>query len=199
MRTTQLVLLVPLLAGCPDRTISGVHARAGQGRDEGYPGDSRTRHRHPVPHRQLGSMKEEQASLRANFGRFIGVLETIDGGLPNVHIGVVTPNLGTTAIDGSTAPTLFGGCTDTGGERGELRTARRRWAAVPARRGSVRAAGAQTQLHAATLTQAFQQLANVGIERLRHRAAPRGGRSAHSITTRSTPASCATPRTSRSS
>jgi hypothetical protein len=40
------------------------------------------------------SMKEEQDSLAANFPRFINVLSTIEGGLPNVHIGVVSSDLG---------------------------------------------------------------------------------------------------------
>jgi len=40
------------------------------------------------------SMAEEQASLAANFPAFIEVLETIEGGLPNVHIGVVSSNMG---------------------------------------------------------------------------------------------------------
>src|SRR5882724_7910439 len=41
------------------------------------------------------SMADKQANLEANFHRFIEVLETIDGGLPNVHIAVVTSDLGT--------------------------------------------------------------------------------------------------------
>jgi hypothetical protein len=40
------------------------------------------------------SMKEEQDSLAANFPRFINVLSTIEGGLPNVHIAVVSSDLG---------------------------------------------------------------------------------------------------------
>jgi len=44
-----------------------------------------------------GSMEAEQISLAQNFHRFINVLETIEGGLPNVHIGVVSTDLGTGA------------------------------------------------------------------------------------------------------
>ncbi len=40
------------------------------------------------------SMAAEQDSLAANFDRFINVLNTIDGGLPNVHIGVVSTDVG---------------------------------------------------------------------------------------------------------
>lgn len=41
-----------------------------------------------------GSMREEQDSLAGNFNRFINVLNNIEGGLPNVHIGVVSTDVG---------------------------------------------------------------------------------------------------------
>src|SRR5438132_3606142 len=47
------------------------------------------------------SMADKQANLEANFHRFIEVLETIDGGLPNVHIAVATSDLGTKGADDS--------------------------------------------------------------------------------------------------
>jgi hypothetical protein len=47
------------------------------------------------------SMADKQANLEANFHRFIEVLETIDGGLPNVHIAVATTDLGTKGADDS--------------------------------------------------------------------------------------------------
>lgn len=40
------------------------------------------------------SMRDEQLSLAANFNRFVNVLQNIDGGLPDVHIGIVTTDLG---------------------------------------------------------------------------------------------------------
>ena len=40
------------------------------------------------------TMKDEQTSLANNFPRFIEVLENIPGGLPNVHIGVITQDIG---------------------------------------------------------------------------------------------------------
>jgi hypothetical protein len=54
-----------------------------------------------------GSMAEEQTSLTTNFPRFINVLQSIDGGLPNVHIGVVSSNVGIT-------PFQTTGCTGNG-------------------------------------------------------------------------------------
>ncbi|HTJ42377.1 MAG TPA: vWA domain-containing protein [Kofleriaceae bacterium] len=41
-----------------------------------------------------GSMKEEQQNLVANFPKLVNVLSSIPGGLPDVHIGVVSSNLG---------------------------------------------------------------------------------------------------------
>ena len=40
------------------------------------------------------SMAEEQAWLTDGFGRLIEVLESIEGGLPNLHLGVVSTDLG---------------------------------------------------------------------------------------------------------
>lgn len=40
------------------------------------------------------SMADEQASLAANVRRFATVLENVEGGLPDLHIGVVTTDLG---------------------------------------------------------------------------------------------------------
>jgi hypothetical protein len=51
-----------------------------------------------------GSMIEEQASWRHNFPAFINVLNTIEGGLPDVHIGVISTNVGTGGVN-------IGGCS----------------------------------------------------------------------------------------
>ncbi len=159
MRATSFALLA-LLAGCPDRTVTGVTPVQGKVETKDIPA---------VPKRDIDilfviddslSMKEEQDSLRANFSRFIDVLQSLDGGLPNVQIGVVTPNLGTTAIDGSKAATI-GTCTDTGGEHGDLRTfgtGGPRFLRDVAKAGG----GRETNYGAQTLAQAFSQLATVG-------------------------------------
>src|SRR5688572_7857228 len=72
-----------------------------------------------------GSMAEEQTSLATNFPRFIDVLKTIQGGLPDVHIGVVSTNVGispyqTTGCvgngdDGKLQNTPRGACTPPNG------------------------------------------------------------------------------------
>jgi hypothetical protein len=41
-----------------------------------------------------GSMMQEQENLQRNFPRFIKILQEVRGGLPNVHIGVISSNVG---------------------------------------------------------------------------------------------------------
>jgi hypothetical protein len=101
-----------------------------------------------------GSMREEQDSLLDNFGNFIGVLQNIEGGLPNVHIGVISTNVG--AVDGVS---LCGGT----GDDGVLKTA----AALDGDRFIVDVedgGGGRTTNYAGSLTEAFADLANLGIE-----------------------------------
>lgn len=64
-----------------------------------------------------GSMQEEQNSLNNNFNRFINVLNNIEGGLPNVHIGVVSTDTGA-------GPFNIQNCTGNG-DNGSLQSAPR--------------------------------------------------------------------------
>jgi len=68
-----------------------------------------------------GSMLAEQQSLQANFPKFMQVLETLEGGAPNMHIGVATSDMGQHATDGN-GNAQVGGCSGAG-EDGALRTA----------------------------------------------------------------------------
>jgi hypothetical protein len=58
------------------------------------------------------SMREEQDQLRANFPEFINVLNQIEGGLPNVHLGVVSSDMGTLNVN--TGDSACGGLGDQG-------------------------------------------------------------------------------------
>jgi hypothetical protein len=58
------------------------------------------------------SMREEQDRLRANFPQFMAALDEIDGGRPDVHIGVVSSDLG--ILNGRD------NCGRPGGDRGAL-------------------------------------------------------------------------------
>jgi hypothetical protein len=59
------------------------------------------------------SMREEQDALVRNFPALIDELKKVPGGLPNLHVGVVTSDLGAGA-----KPLSNGGCPRIGGDRG---------------------------------------------------------------------------------
>jgi len=61
-----------------------------------------------------GSMQQEQENLARNFPVFISALESLPEGLPNVHIGVVSSDLGA----GKYAGPNVEGCTKIGGDGG---------------------------------------------------------------------------------
>lgn len=65
-----------------------------------------------------GSMAEKQTALRAAFPSLISKLSALEGGLPNLHLAVVSSDMGTSAFDGQTGPAIGspgnGGCTGTG-------------------------------------------------------------------------------------
>lgn len=63
-----------------------------------------------------GSMEEEQINLRKNFPVLINELEKIPGGLPNVHIGVISSDVGAGNIFISGNPA----CNRPGGDKGEF-------------------------------------------------------------------------------
>ena len=71
------------------------------------------------------SMADKQASLVASFPLMMDTLSTLQGGLPNLHIGVVTSDMGTlgSADNGVPGPTIGGGfpggCVGVGDD-GEL-------------------------------------------------------------------------------
>lgn len=80
-----------------------------------------------VPSRQLdilfqidGSPGGEvaQIGLGESFGLLVDALSTVDGGLPDLHVGVISSDLGTSATTGTPAPPIGslgqGGCADRG-------------------------------------------------------------------------------------
>lgn len=73
------------------------------------------------------SMLDKQHSLANNFPRMIDVLGTLDDGLPDLHIGVVTSDLGTSGSRTSPAPDIgtpgLGGCHGTGDSGNLVQTA----------------------------------------------------------------------------
>jgi len=112
-----------LLAGCPDRSISEVDPAQGRVEAKDIPINVNRKIDMLFLIDDSPSMKDKQDNLAANFPKFINVLKTIPGGLPDVHIAVVTSDLGTRATDGSIAPQIgnpgSGGCSGAG-KAGEM-------------------------------------------------------------------------------
>ena len=106
------------------------------------------------------TMAAHQDHLIANYESFMAVLETIVGGLPDVHIGVVTSDLGVSGADGVIAAETAACRGDGGG--GRLRT------------GSAAIAGmfisdlqqweGRANNYLGPLPQVFGQIANVGAQ-----------------------------------
>jgi len=108
-----------LLAGCPDRTISEVNPQQGRVEFKDIPITVNRNIDILFVIDDSPSMADKQANLAANFPNFIDVLNTIEGGLPDVHIGVVTSDVGTKATqDAAPGPAIGsigqGGCSGTG-------------------------------------------------------------------------------------
>lgn len=121
MTTTSLLglLSLGLLAGCPDRTISKVNPEQGRVEAKSFPIKQNRNVDLLFVIDNSGSMADKQTNLKDNFPNFINVLNTIQGGLPDVHIGVVTSDMGTKGEDVATPGAPVGqvgqgGCANTG-------------------------------------------------------------------------------------
>ena len=113
------LLSVGLLAACPDRTISEVNPEQGRVEFKDIPVNLNRNVDILFVIDDSVSMLDKQANLRNNFPNFINVLNTIQGGLPDVHIGVVSSDMGTKGEeDASPGPGVGGvgqgGCGNTG-------------------------------------------------------------------------------------
>ncbi len=70
-------------------------------------------------------MLDKQTNLKNNFPSFINVLNTIEGGLPNIHLGVVSTDLGTKGTQDAAAGPGIGsgpGSCSGSGKNGVLQT-----------------------------------------------------------------------------
>lgn len=113
------VAAIGLLAGCPDRTISEVNPQQGRVEYKDIPVTVNRNIDILFVIDDSPSMADKQANLKNNFPNFINVLNTIQGGLPDVHIGVVSSDMGTKATQepspGAAIGSLgMGGCSGTG-------------------------------------------------------------------------------------
>ncbi|MGE0550564.1 MAG: hypothetical protein AB7O24_03160 [Kofleriaceae bacterium] len=114
-----------LVAGCPDRTISTVQPQQGRVEYKDIPVNVNRNVDILFVIDDSPSMLDKQTNLKNNFKDFISVLQTIQGGLPDVHIGVVSSDVGTFATDGNPGGAIgqigMGGCSGTG-KNGNLQT-----------------------------------------------------------------------------
>lgn len=110
------------------------------------------------------SMIEQQASLAASFPEMIDLLAQLDGGLPNLHIGVTTSDVGTATFTNIVSPDIghpgAGGCSGHG-DNGALRTS----AALGGHRfisDVALADGTRERNYTGSLRDVFGELAQVG-------------------------------------
>jgi len=107
------------VAGCPDRTISEVNPEQGRVEAKSFPIKQNRNVDLLFVIDDSGSMQDKQQNLKDNFPNFIDVLNSIQGGLPDVHIGVVTSDMGMKGEDVATPGSPVGqigqgGCANTG-------------------------------------------------------------------------------------
>lgn len=121
MRTPAGVVLALTfgLAGCPDRTISEVTPDQKKVESKDIPVNINRDIDILFLIDKSPTMLDEQASLTANFPRFMQVLSQIEGGLPNVHVGVISQDIG---AGGMSIPA--GGCSGAGDNGNLLATPR---------------------------------------------------------------------------
>src|SRR4051812_25248140 len=110
---SMIPLAVSVLAGCPDRSIDVVEPLQGRVEAKDIPVNINRDIDLLFVIDNSPSMADKQANLADNFPRFIDVLRSIPGGLPNVHIGVATSDMGTQGPPPSTGPSIGGGAAGT--------------------------------------------------------------------------------------
>ncbi|KAB2910572.1 MAG: VWA domain-containing protein [Kofleriaceae bacterium] len=82
------------LTGCPDREVSRVDPIQDPVLDKSIPVNINRNLDIIFLVDNSGSMLAEQQQLTANFPEFINVLQQIEGGLPDIHLGVISSNVG---------------------------------------------------------------------------------------------------------
>src|SRR5262245_52687127 len=119
LASTALLVAAGLLTGCPDRSISEINPL--QGRVEAKDVPIKINRKVDILFLIDNSpwMADKQANLAANFKDFITVIDSIQGGRPDVHIAVVTSDMGAKgSLDAAPGPPVGqlnnGRCADVG-------------------------------------------------------------------------------------
>ncbi len=154
------IISLSLFAGCTNRTVARVDPTPEREEFKEIPVELNRDIDILFVIDNSGSMEEEQTSLVANFNRFINVLNNIDGGLPNVHLGVVSTDVGAGAFN-------IAGCSGNG-DNGTLQSTPRGACETPTGAYIVDlddGNGGRTQNYSnATLEETFSCIARLGID-----------------------------------
>src|SRR5215208_485095 len=97
------------LLGCLDRTISKVNPQQGRVEYKDIPVTVNRNIDILFVVDDSPSMLDKQTNLKNNFPNFINVLNTIEGGLPDIHLGVISSDVGTTPDGGTAGPGIGSG------------------------------------------------------------------------------------------
>ncbi len=145
------------LAGCPEREVAAVDLQQSREQPEVFDVEINRDLDILFVIDNSASMGEEQDSLAANFDRFVEVLSSIEGGLPNVHIGVVSTDLGA-------GPYGIEGCTGSG-DNGVLQSSARGSCSVPSEswiRDVLAEDGTRSRNYNGDLSEVFSCIARLG-------------------------------------
>lgn len=157
--TTFCLASIAALAGCPDREVSVVDPNQDKEEFKDIPVQLNRDLDLLFMIDNSGSMEEEQASLAANLPVFINVLETIEGGLPNIHLGVISSDMGA-------GPFNISNCSGNG-DNGQLQTQARVTGCSPPTGAYISdisdGAGGRTTNYSGTLSDTFSCIAQLGI------------------------------------
>jgi hypothetical protein len=111
------------------------------------------------------SMLDKQTNLKNNFPNFINVLNGIEGGLPNVHIGVVSTDLGSKGADDASPGPGIGsgpGSCSANGKAGNLQTNGSTLLTGTFLSDTKNTDGSRTTNYVGSLANAFSAIASLG-------------------------------------
>jgi hypothetical protein len=174
MKLLCLACLLPLVGCGGDDDCCKIDPDASSG--DGNPGDGRTEvARVPVTvNRDVDilfviddspSMLDKQTNLKNNFPNFINVLNSVEGGLPNIHLGVISTDLGTKGADDAQAGPGIGsgpGSCSGNGKSGNLQTNSSTLVTGAFISDTKNTDGTRTTNYSGTLANAFSAIASLG-------------------------------------
>lgn len=153
------LVLLTLIAGCPAREVSKIDPNQQKEEYKDIPVDANRDIDILFVIDNSGSMGQEQTALANNFDRFMSVLENIEGGLPNVHIGVISSNVGVGGYS-------IMGCSGDG-DGGRLQNAARDSCTPPSGyyiADTTESDGSHTTNYDGTLAETFACIAQLGVD-----------------------------------